>query len=221
MVILEIELTNDVTDEALLRWQEDPDHPGRPKILRGGRYVVAWDGMLLSAYIRGPYFYERTYTYVELSRRILELMYRFAPTEPFHNDPGVAYYAFGYDRYLLDNQRLEYGWTHLFASLQATREMLKERGVPFLLMIMPSRYIYDRNADPSRNRFARGLVDRADAMARERGIPAMNLTETIGAGGGDALFLDTVHLNEKGNLLVGNALYEHLKTNFLSAGPSR
>jgi lysophospholipase L1-like esterase len=221
MVLLEIELCNDVTDEALLRWQEDPSHPGRPEVVRGGRYVVAWDGILLSAFIRGPYFYERTYTYVELSRRVFELLYRFAPTEPFRSDPSVTYYTFGYDRYLLDQKRIEYGWTHLFASLQATHELLRERGVPFLLMIMPSRYIYERNSGQNRDRFARGLVDRAVATARAHGIPYLNLTEPIGAGGGDALFLDGVHLNEKGNLLVGAALYDHLKTNFLPAGLSR
>jgi hypothetical protein len=66
MVLIEIELTNDVTDEALERWEVNPEHPDRPEAVRGGRYVVSWDGMTLSSYIRGPYFYEKTYVYIEL-----------------------------------------------------------------------------------------------------------------------------------------------------------
>jgi hypothetical protein len=221
MVLLEIELCNDVTDEALLHWEVDPARPDRPSGLKGGRYVVAWDGILLSAYIRGPYFYERTYTYVELSRRFFDLLYRFSPTEPFHSDPSVTYYILGYDRYLLDQKRIEYGWTHLFGALQATHEMLREQGVPFLLMIMPSRYIYDRSSGRNMDRFAWSLVDRAVAAAGEKGIPYLNLTDTIAAGGGDKLYLDSIHLNEKGNLLVGTALYEHLKTKLTPATASR
>jgi hypothetical protein len=221
MVLLEIELCNDVTDEALLRWEVDPARPDRPSGLKGGRYVVAWDGILLSAYIRGPYFYERTYTYVELSRRLLDLLYRFSPSEPFHSDPSVTYYILGYDRYLLDQTRIEYGWTHLFGAIQATHEMLREQGVEFLLLIMPSRYIYDRSSGRNMDSFARSLVDRAAAVAGEKGIPYINLTDTVAAGGGDKVYLDSIHLNEQGNLLVGTALYEHLKTKLAPATASR
>jgi hypothetical protein len=221
MVLLEIELCNDVTDEALLRWEVDPSRPDRPSGLKGGRYVVAWDGILLSAYIRGPYFYERTYTYVELSRRFFDLLYRFFPTEPFHSDSSVTYYILGYDRYLLDRNRIEYGWTHLIQALQVTQELLREQGVEFLLMIMPSRYIYDRSPGRNMDRFARNLVDRAVAVAGEKGIPYINLTDTIAAGGGDKLYLDTIHLNEEGNLLVGAALYERLRSKSAPATASR
>jgi lysophospholipase L1-like esterase len=99
--------------------------------------------------------------------------------------------------------------------------MLREQGVEFLLMIMPSRYIYDRSSGRNMDRFARSLLDRAVAAAGEKGIPYLNLTDTIAAGGGDKLYLDSIHLNEKGNLLVGTALYEHLKTKLTPATASR
>jgi len=221
MVLIETELSNDVTDEAFLHLQKDPARGDAPEILRGGRYVVAWDGVILSAIIRGPYWYERTYTYAELSRRIFELLYRLAPTEPFGSDPGVTYYIYGYDRYLLDQKRIEYGWAQLLASLDATNELLRERRVPFLVMIMPSRYVYENNSEDGRDRFARGLVDRAVAAVKERGIPYLALYDTIGTGGGAALFQDTVHLNEKGNLVVGSALSEYLKDKLVSSGPGQ
>jgi hypothetical protein len=188
----------------------DPDKPDRPKTVKGGRYVVAWDGMLLSAYVQGPYCYEKTYTYAELSRRVFNLLYRLSPTKPFPADPSVTYYTLGYDWYLLDQKRIESGWTKLFGTLQATNELLRQRGVPFLLMIMPSRFIYEADSGDHRNRFSRSLVDRAGELAKQRGIPYFDLTDTISAAGGAECFFDTVHLNEQGNLAVGSALYDRL-----------
>jgi lysophospholipase L1-like esterase len=211
LVLIEIELTNDVSDEALLRWVEDPQHPGTPERLKGGRYVVGWDGILLSAYIRGPYFYEKTYTYAELSRRILSLLFRIRPTEPFSSDPSVTYYAFAYEHYLLDQKKLESGWTRMFGALQATNEILRRNKIPFLLMIMPSRFIFTPDPDGHRDLFSRNLVERAVELARQKGIPFFNLTETIASEGGAELFIDSIHLNERGNLAVGSALFEHLR----------
>jgi lysophospholipase L1-like esterase len=218
MVVLEIELCNDVTDEALMRWEVDPSHPGRPRAIKGGRYLVAWDGIMLSAYTRGPYFYEKTYTYVELSRRFFDLLNRLFPTEPFHSDPSITYYILGYDKYLLDQKRLEDGWTRMFAALQATNDLLHQQGSSFLLMIMPSRYMFDGASDSKRAGFARGLVNRAVALAKQKGIPCMDFTETIGAAGGNKVFLDAFHLNEEGNLAVGTALYDQLKVHLATGG---
>ncbi len=109
MVIVEVELTNDVTDAAFVEWQVDPSNPSVPVRLKGGRYITAWDGTLLSAYVRGPYFYEKTYTYVELSRRILNLLYQNALVKPFPTDTGSTYYTLGHEGYLLDEQRIESG----------------------------------------------------------------------------------------------------------------
>ena len=211
MVLIEVELTNDVTDEALMRWDVDPAAPDRPVRLRGGRYVTAWDGTLLSAYVRGPYFYEKTYTYVELSRRMLTLLYNRASAKPFPADPGVAYYTLGYEWYLLDQQRLESGWTRLFGALKATRDLLESKQIPSLLMIMPSRFVFAGSPDDPQRRFAEGLVARAVDFAKQNGISYFDFTGVIGAAGGEKVFLDTVHLNVEGNLAVGNALFDRLK----------
>ena len=48
MVVVEIEMCNDITDEALLNWDFQEGDRTRPHRVRGGRYVVGWDGNLLT-----------------------------------------------------------------------------------------------------------------------------------------------------------------------------
>ena len=60
MVIVEVELTNDVTDAAFVEWQVDPSNPSVPVRLKGGRYITAWDGTLLSTYVRAAPFFTGT-----------------------------------------------------------------------------------------------------------------------------------------------------------------
>jgi lysophospholipase L1-like esterase len=209
-VLMEIELTNDVTDEALMRWEMDPQHPGYPMAVRGGRYVVSWDGMILSSYVRGPYFYEKTYTYIELSRRILNLLYQFSSPKPYPTSPGECYYTLQHEHYLLTPKRIEDGWARMFRALLLTNELLKQRNVPFLLMIMPSRFVYEPDSGAHQNSFAQRLVARAVDFARNNSIPYIDFTQCIAAQGGDKVFLDTVHQNEKANSAIGSVLYEHL-----------
>ena len=212
LVLVEIELTNDVTDAAFVEWETDPANPGLLIRVKGGRYVTAWDGTLLSAYVRGPYFYEKTYTYVELSRRVLELLYRHAAVKPFPKDPDSTYYTLRYEWYLLDEERIEAGWRRLLGAIKTTSRLLDAEGVPFLLMLMPSRFVFEGGkADPHR-RFSQVLLDRAATFAETNGIPYLDFTAAVGRAGGAAAFVDTLHLNEAGNLAVGEALFEHLKT---------
>lgn len=210
MVLIETELSNDVTDEALMRWDEDPNHPGYPTAVRGGRYVVSWDGIIQSSYVRGPYFYEKTYTYIELSRRILNLLYQFSSTKPYPTSPSECYYTLQHEHYLLTQKRIEEGWARLFRAVVITDELLKQQNVKFLLMIMPSRFMFEPDSGAHQNIFAQGLVARAVEFARRSGIPYIDFTECIAAQGGDKAFLDTVHPNEKANSAIGSALYEYL-----------
>jgi hypothetical protein len=210
MVLMEIELTNDVTDEALSHWEMDPLNPDHPRAVRGGRYVISWDGMILSAYVRGPFFYEKTYTYAELSRRILNLLYRFSSPKPYPINSSVCYYTLQHEWYLLNKERIESGWTRMFASLRETSKLLQQRNVDFLLMIMPSLYVFEKDTGDLRNQFARGLVTRAVQFAKQNGIHYIDFTECIAAHGGKSAFLDTVHPNQEANLAIGSALYEHL-----------
>ncbi len=208
MVIVEIELCNDIPDEALLSWRGQSGD-GFPNSIVGGRYLVSWDGNLLGTYSRGSYFFEKTYTYTIFVRRLLNLLYRIYPTEPFHSVPGsTVYYTLGFDRFVLNEARIEAGWQRLFGALGAIHQLLREQQIPFLLMILPSSYIYENGGD--QRRLASGLLEKAVSMAKEKRLPYLALKEAIEEGGGARLFLDFVHLTEEGNRVVGEALSEQL-----------
>lgn len=211
MVLVEIELCNDVTDEALLRWEPDANDPDTLRAVRGGRYIRSWDGNLLATYSVGTYFFEKTYLYTNLCRRYLHLLYRLFPSQPFSHqkETGVCYYNLGFDRYLLDEERIESGWRKTFRSLSATARLLEKNGVRFLLLIMPSRYVFERDAQHCHD-FATRLMERASREAAQKDIPHLDLTEPIEKGGGVTLYFDFVHLTEEGNRVVGEALARHL-----------
>lgn len=201
LVVIEIELNNDVTDEALIERRFHSRYPRLPSAVLGGRYVVGWDGNLLASYTRGPYLAERTYVYTDLARRFFNLANRLSP----HPGPGLTYYTLGFDRWLLTEERIESGWQSMFDTLQASHRFLKVKQIPFLLLIMPSRFIFEDQA-PQHRDFARSLVERAVQMSRQRDLPFLDMTEPIRRGGGASLFFDFAHLTAQGNRVVGNRL---------------
>ncbi|RPI25304.1 MAG: hypothetical protein EHM61_14755 [Acidobacteria bacterium] len=209
LVIVEIELCNDVTDEALLRWELSSGPRPVLERVRGGRYIVGWDGNLLATYCRGPYFYEKTYTYTVLVRRLLNLLYRLHPSEPFGSTEGVTYYSLGFDRYLLSSGRIEQGWTRIFGAIERTRELLKGQGVEFLLVIMPTQYMFDPASGPY-GRFAEGLVRRAVSEAERRKLRFLDMTEPMRNSGGKSLYFDFAHPTEVGNKVIAEELYKAL-----------
>ena len=217
MVIVEVELTNDVTDAAFVEWQVDPSNPSVPVRLKGGRYITAWDGTLLSAYVRGPYFYEKTYTYGELSRRILNLLYQNALVKPFPTDVGSTYYTLGYEWYLLDRQRIESGWERLLGATKAINDLLHAQEILFLLMVMPARFVFEGDESNPQRSFSQALVDRTTRFAVENDIPYLDLTETVSSAGGSSAFVDTLHLNKAGNQAVGIALFEYMNNEVLES----
>jgi len=220
LIVIEIELCNDVTDEALLYWEPESGKNSLDAV-RGGRYIIGWDGNMLATCARGPYFFERTYVYTDLLRRFLYLLYKIHPTEPFHSQPqkGTSYYSLGFDRYLLNEQRIETGWAKTFGALEQTLELVKLHNASFLLMILPSRYMFNDRA-PEWQSFASNLVRRACDMAEDKRIPYVNMTEAIRQGGGTRLFMDFAHLNEEGNRVVGQALAGLIQQTLSESGTS-
>lgn len=208
LVLVEIELCNDVTDEALLRWQVPPNGVYPDRIV-GGRYLVSWDGHLIGTYSIGSYFFEKTYLYTEFIRRLLFLSHRISPQEPFHSQPGAqVYYSLGFDRYLLNTERLEQGWDRLFRALEGLYSFCKENDMEFLLMLMPSRYLYEEK-EPYTS-YAQNIFDRAIAKAHSRKLPMIDISTVIEQAGGKELFFDFAHLTMEGNRAVGKALAEEL-----------
>ncbi len=219
LVIAEIELCNDVSDEAFLYWESSDEQPNLPTAVRGGRYVVGWDGNLLGTSSLGPYAFEKTYTYTVLLHRVLNLLYRIDPTEPFHSTAGVTYYILGFERYLLDQERIEAGWKRLFRAVEGMHQVLAEQEIPFLLLVLPSRFVFEEHA-PQHSRFARGLVQRTLEWAESAQIPHLDCTDALGQGGGSSLYFDFAHLTAEGNRVLGQALYAEVVSRFPDLGRS-
>lgn len=202
LAMVEIELCNDVTDEALIRWETDGHPSGVPCAVRGGRYAVAWDGILLGGYFRGPNLPERTYLWASLVRGWLNLSLWAKPSEVFARD-GTGYYSLGYDQALLTDERLAEGWERLFAALAATRRLLTDNDAELLVILLPARYVFDDA--PAWKAFASGLVTRAAQRLAKEGIPFVDMSKPLASAGGAELYLDFAHLTARGNRVVGEA----------------
>lgn len=220
LVIVEAELCNDISDEALLHWSI-PAGQKFPDAVVGGRYVVSWDGRLLGTQSAGGFFFEKTYLYTDFLRRILNLRARFASPEAERPVGWQVFYSLGFDQTLLTRERVETGWHHLFTSLEATAQLLEENEIQFVLMILPSRYLYQKAGQ--RTQAATAIFDRAIEMAKERNLPYLDMSEAVRAGGGSELFFDFAHMTVDGNHVLGEALGEelrrvlHLKTELTEA----
>lgn len=209
LVIIETEICNDTSDEALLRWGRT-DENGHPEKILGGRYVVSWDGKQLGTYATRGYFFEKTYLYTNLARRVLYLAQKISPQAPWSERDGArVYYSLGFDRFLLDSARLKAGNNRLFSALSGTVRLLEAEGIECLVMIMPSRYLYEEAYDYTA--FASELYDNAVDTAGELDLPFLGMYDTIKENGGAGLFLDFAHLTEDGNEAVGLSLFNHLQ----------
>jgi hypothetical protein len=209
LVIIETEICNDTSDEALLRWGGTNEN-GHPEKIMGGRYVVSWDGKQLGTYASRGYFFEKTYLYTNLARRVLNLAQKISPQAPWSERDGArAYYSLGFDRFLLDSARLKEGNERLFEALSGTVRLLESEGIECLIMIMPSRYLYEEAYDYTV--FASELYNNAVNTSGELGLPFLGMYGTIKENGGAALFLDFAHLTVEGNRVVGLSLFNSLK----------
>lgn len=214
-VVVQIELCNDVTDEALLSWSRDAS--GQLDAVRGGRYVVGWDGNLLGTVAVGPYFPEKTYLETLLLRRALNTLQEWFPGRALAGRPGVTYYHQGFDRFLLDEERIESGWRRLFAALSQTQRLLSERQIPLLVAIVPPRWVFEEKAGPARE-FSQGLLDRAARMSDQAGLTRVEFQQELAQAGGAARYFDFAHPDALGNQVIGEKLAARLA---IVARPSR
>lgn len=204
LVVVEIELCNDLSDEALLQWRTRRGEAS-PQAVAGGRYQVSWDGNLLGTYAVGWDLLDRTYLGTVLVRRWLNLWERFGHTEMAE----ASLYTLGFDRSRLTQERLEAGWERMFGALEATRALTRDAGIPFLLLVMPSRYLYQDAGELTRS--AERLYTRAVQEAARRRLPFVALRDALADRGGAVFFLDFAHLTPEGNRVVGEVLAEQLR----------
>lgn len=204
VVVAEVELCNDLTDEALLRWGDaTPD--GLPTEIRGGRYLVSWDGNLLGTVSLGQFWFEKTYTYTMLLRRTLRLAYRIAPRPPFASG-GVPYYYFPWERFVLGETRLEAGFQRLIDALEGLSASLEERGVRLVIAVFPSRFMFEDSGDYTR--LATELYRRTVVELEGRNLRFLELAPTLQAAGGAERYLDFAHVDAAGHAAVAKTIGE-------------
>ena len=205
LILVQMEPSNDVTDEALLRVVTGKDLAAE---VRGGRYGVAWDGNLLGSITLGPYFYERIYLYTMLTRRLFTTLDQLFPQHSALSAPGSFYYHQGFDRFLFTAGRIEQGWERSLDALTRIGENAGRNGSQFVLLLTPTRFAFHENEEV--RGFGNGLVDRMVEWAGARGIAFIDLRPAVAAAGGSALYLDFAHLTAQGHRAAGREIARQL-----------
>ena len=103
-----------------------------------------------------------------------------------------------------------YGWDHARALIREMHALLRQKGVPLVVLVFP---ISDQVNDEYR-RLDQAFVLYPQRKIREicdeYAIPMLDLTEVIYREGGITLFRDYLHLNGKGNDVVASELEKYL-----------
>ncbi len=201
-VVLQIELLNDVPDEARTRTR-GRDADGLPLEITRHRYILGWDGHILAPLSFFGSALERTKLYAKVSHWLGRNLQRLQPNPLFASDSPVTYYSLGSDRYFLSEEALSSGFDRLFEAVAGIHAYLERRDIRFLLLIMPSRHVY---ADDQYTDASLELLQRAEARARELGLPHLSLHAALGRAGGAALFMDFCHPTAAGHRAIAAEL---------------
>jgi hypothetical protein len=201
-VILQIELINDVSDEARARTR-GRDADGLPLEILAHRYLVGWDGHLLAPLAFSGSFIERTKLYAKLSRWLGRASERLRPNPIFAAESPITFYSRRSDRFLLTEAALDAGFERLFDSVAGIQRYLERQGVRFLLIILPSRHVYAHGQYAGSSR---ALLLRGEEAARARDIRYVSLDAALGRAGGADLFMDFCHPTAAGNRVIASEL---------------
>lgn len=201
-VIVQIELANDISDEAMVR-TVGRDSEGLPLELRSNRYILGLGGHILAPLSFSGSFIERTKLYAKLSRWFGRVLQRVSPNPIFEDDSQVYFYSHSSERWFLTEGVLEEGFERLFGALDTTHKYLQARDIEFVLLITPSRHLY---TDDQYSSAAIGWMQRAEARARTLGMPLLSPRKNIATAGGAELLMDFCHPTAEGNRVIADAL---------------
>lgn len=210
-VLIEIELVNDLADEAQVR-NAAPASDGLPERIERARYLVGFDGHLLAPLAWRGTGVERTKTYALASHAWGRVLDRLDPNPIFAPGSDETYYARRFDRHRLGADEIERAVERLFGVLEATRDALAARDIALAVVVVPSRHAFE--GGPLRGH-GRRLVERARAELERRGIAHVSLQTPLEAAGGEALYLDFCHPNEAGHAAIASALADSIQAGLL------
>jgi len=202
-VLVMIELSNDVSDEARVR-TAGRDEDGLPAALLGYRYALSWDDQLLAPIAIGLGPLERTRLHYALSRLVGRTIGRLHVPPAFAPGSDTFYYALSHDRFLLDAAALGAGFDRLFEALAGMHRRLGREGRHFAVALLPPRHAFEPGS-----RYRPGalrLLERAGARARALGLPLVPLRTALARAGGAALYQDFCHPTAAGHRAIAGAL---------------
>ena len=217
-VIMQIELSNDITDEAHVMYDE-LDEDGFPKEITKGRYWPQW--LTSPPMSANPSFWEKLKVrtlYMDLKRRSANLALKIFPNPLFSEKSDTYYYTRGYDRFGLTEKRLSSVFDRMMNVIKAQQEFCKKNDIDFVLVIVPSRYTFYQN------RYYEGavrLLEQAKTKAKNLEIPYVSLRKIFQFNGGSDLYLDFCHLNPEGYELMANEISQRLKARLALPIPLR
>lgn len=206
-VIVEIELLNDVSDEAHVETR-GTDEDGLPVELLNYRYILTYDNHLTAPMPPRIPVLERTKAYYAATRRLGNWLMWIFGNPVFAEDSDTYYYSIKADRYFLTAEILDRGFDAMFDALAGIHRYLSRRDVAFLLVIVPSQYAYEHE------RFQPGALRqlaRAELRASELGLPYLSLHEAMGEAGGAGLYMDFCHPTAEGNRVMGEAIFSAVR----------
>lgn len=210
MIIMEIELLNDTSDEAYVK-TGGVDSYGLPTKIERARYYPNW--LLMPPISSDAHLWERLYIRklkLDITRRLNVLGQRYFPNPVFSQYSDTYYYNYNFDQFFLTQKRLDHAFKQMFVVFRGIDSFLKDRDIKFLILIYPSQYMFtDTQYKPGAER----LYAKAMKKVGDLGIKHIGLAEPLKNNGGAGLFIDFCHPNGWGNKVVTDVLYEYLKTN--------
>jgi hypothetical protein len=201
-VLVEIEVLNDVSDEARVR-TAGRDADGLPLAIHGHRYILSWDGHILGFRGSSGSLLHRTKVYAKIARAIGGLEERFDPNPLFAADSDAGFYSLSVDRHLLTRDALEQGFARIFESLAGMKLHLARRGIRLLVLLVPAQHVFDGGRFSASSR---ALALRAADSARSLGLDVVFPLGALERAGGKTLYLDFCHPTAEGNRILAAAL---------------
>ena len=207
-IVVEIELLNDVSDEALVS-TSGRDPFGLPTEIQSHRYLLHWNNQIISAPFYTGTYLDRTTLFAKIGRWYGRVRAKLSPNPLYFEDSEAYFYSLSGDRYRLTPESLSEGYDRIFDALTGMHEYAKENGLRFLVLLVPSRYVFTEEAESASSQ---AILARAEESAKERGLPFLNLRQAMADAGGDSLYQDFCHPTAAGNAVMAEQLASVIET---------
>ncbi len=208
-VIMEIELSNDISDEAMVKYSE-LDKYGMPRSITQARYWPGWQ--YLPPMSKNSHFWgisNLRIAYFNFNRQLHRLANKIYPNPVFSAESDIYYYSFGFDEYYFTEKRLSQAFDRMFDIIKAEQRFCNDNKAGFLLIIVPSKFTFYEN---QYRKGAIRLIEQAEVKAQKRGIPYISLRQSFQDNGGSDLYFDFCHPTPKGYEVIAKELFRYFRS---------